>query len=112
MSKDTIASTLNDLRARLATLEAENAKLKAGAVKVPDTIRLAVGDKGGICAYGLTAKGFPTTLYLSQLVRYLDKEQVIRTLEFARANYQKLSQKSGSEIPVSKLDEMIAGFKK
>jgi len=61
-SVQSAAEELALMREMLASLQAENATLKAGAKK--GGTRLKVGDKGGLSIYGLGR--FPTTLYWSQ----------------------------------------------
>lgn len=53
---------------QLATLQAENDKLKAAAAK-KNTMSFKVSEKGAISVYGLGR--FPTTLYRQQMERLL-----------------------------------------
>ena len=57
-----------DVMARLAALEAENARLKAAKASGP--LRYKVSEKGAISVYGLTSR-WPTTLYGNQWRRLL-----------------------------------------
>ena len=61
--------TLADLQAQLAALQGENASLRDKATKAA-TLRIKVGEKGGVSVYGLSAR-FPTTLYASQWERLI-----------------------------------------
>ena len=85
-SKDTKTSNA-DLLARLAQLEAENAKLKQAQQA---RISLKVSEKGAVSLYGLGR--FPLTCYASQWLRVLDMADQIRA--FIEANKDKLAQKS------------------
>jgi hypothetical protein len=66
-------ATQEDLLQRLAQLEAENARLKAGTRK---GISMKVSEKGGLSVYGLGR--FPITLYPEQWTRLLDMADEIR----------------------------------
>ena len=63
-----------ELLQRLAQLEAENARLKAGS---RTGISLKVSEKGGLSVYGLGR--FPLTLYPEQWTRLLGMADEIRT---------------------------------
>jgi uncharacterized small protein (DUF1192 family) len=63
-----------ELEAKLAALQAENAKLKASKV---GKLTLKVSEKGGLSVYGLGR--FPVTLYAQQWERLLDMAETIRT---------------------------------
>ncbi len=73
--------TYEELRARLAELEA-NQQRTGG-------LNFKVSDKGGVSVYGLGR--FPVTLYYEQWVRLLDKSQELR--EFLEENMSKLKLK-------------------
>jgi hypothetical protein len=66
-------TTQDELLQRLAALEAENARLKAGTRK---GISMKVSEKGGLSVYGLGR--FPITLYPEQWTRLLDMADEIR----------------------------------
>jgi hypothetical protein len=79
------AMTIQDpieLAKRLAELEEENARLKAG-------LRLKVGKAGGVSVYGL--QKWPITLYRGQWEKLLDMKDEI--LAFIKANRDKLAVK-------------------
>jgi hypothetical protein len=69
----------DDLQARLARLEAENARLKRTASR---GVTMKVSEKGGVSVYGLGR--FPVTLYKEQWTRLLDMADEIRA--FIRDN--------------------------
>ena len=79
-------TTQEELLQRLAQLEAENARLKAGTRK---GISLKVSEKGGLSVYGLGR--FPITLYPEQWTRLLGMADEIRT--FIEANRDRLKWK-------------------
>ena len=73
--------TYEELKARLAELEAKQQRTGSMSFKV--------SDKGGLSVYGLGR--FPVTLYYEQWVRLLDKAQELR--EFLEENKGKLKLK-------------------
>jgi hypothetical protein len=73
--------TYEELKARLAELEAKQQRT--------GSISFKVSDKGGVSVYGLGR--FPVTLYYEQWVRLLDKAQELR--EFLEENKGKLKLK-------------------
>ena len=79
-------TTQDDLLQRLAQLEAENERLKAGSRK---GISLKVSEKGGLSVYGLGR--FPITLYPEQWTRLLGMADEIRT--FIEDNHDRLKWK-------------------
>lgn len=66
-------STEEELKAKIAALEAENAALK---VKGPRSLTLKVSEKGGVSLYGIGK--FPVTLYKEQWIKVLDYAENIR----------------------------------
>ena len=66
-------ATQDELLQRLAQLEAENERLKAGSRK---GISMKVSEKGGLSVYGLGR--FPITLYPEQWTRLLGMADDIR----------------------------------
>jgi hypothetical protein len=75
-----------DLQAKIARLEQENAALKQGAAR---GVSMKVSEKGGLSIYGLGR--FPVTLYKEQWTRLLDMAEEIR--QFIAANQAKLKSK-------------------
>ena len=75
-----------DLLARLAQLEAENAKLKEARHK---SLSMKVSEKGAMSVYGLGR--FPLTLYSGQWSRLFSMVDEIKA--FLEANKDKLSVK-------------------
>jgi hypothetical protein len=73
--------TYEELKAKLAELEAKQQRTGSMSFKV--------SDKGGVSVYGLGR--FPVTLYYEQWVRLLDKAQELR--EFLEENKGKLKLK-------------------
>jgi len=73
--------TYEELKARLAELEAKQPRAAVLSFKV--------SDKGGVSVYGLGR--FPVTLYYEQWIRLLDKAPELR--EFLAANKGKLKLK-------------------
>jgi hypothetical protein len=63
-----------DLRAKVARLESENAALKARPAKGVTSLR--VSEKGGVSVYGLGR--FPVTLYKEQWLKLLAMTDEIR----------------------------------
>lgn len=61
---------ISELQAMIAALQAQNETLKASAAK-RSTLRLKVGEKGGVSLYGLTSR-FPVTLYKQQWERVIE----------------------------------------
>ena len=84
-SKDTKTSNA-DLLARLAQLEAENAKLKQAQQA---RLSLKVSEKGAVSLYGCGR--FPVTLYGEQWQRVLGMSETI--LKFIQDNDDKLAKK-------------------
>ena len=88
--------TYEQLIARIAELEAAKVTI------TPGTLGMKIGDKGGICVSGLTAR-FPVTLYAEQAVRYvgfltgMTEEEVCKTQlgTIITENRAKLSFKAG-----------------
>jgi hypothetical protein len=76
----------SDLLARLAQLEAENAKLKEARHK---SLSMKVSEKGALSIYGLGR--FPLTLYSGQWARLFSMVDEIKA--FLEANNDKLSVK-------------------
>ena len=68
-------ASVEELQAKLAALEAENERLKAGARK---GVSMKVSDKGGLSVYGLGR--FPVTLYPEQWTKLLDMGAEIRAV--------------------------------
>ena len=62
-----------DMKAELERLKAENETLKKRSAQ---SIRLAVGKKGGASLYGLGH--FPVTLYKEQWLKLLDSSDLIK----------------------------------
>jgi hypothetical protein len=79
-------ATQDELLQRLALLEAENERLKAGSRK---GISMKVSEKGGLSVYGLGR--FPITLYPEQWTRLLGMADDIRT--FIEENRERLKWK-------------------
>jgi hypothetical protein len=75
--------TYEELKARLATLEKQQEKRRAGSME------FRVGEKGGVSVYGLGR--FPVTLYYEQWIRLLDAADKLR--EFLEENKSKLKLK-------------------
>jgi hypothetical protein len=73
--------TYEELKARLAELEAK--QRQAGSMS------FKVSDKGGVSVYGLGR--FPVTLYYEQWLKLLDRAQDLR--DFLEANKSKLKLK-------------------
>lgn len=73
--------TYEELKARLAELEAQ--KQRTGSMS------FKVSDKGGVSVYGLGR--FPVTLYYEQWIKLLDRGQVLR--DFLEENKGKLKLK-------------------
>jgi hypothetical protein len=73
--------TYEELKAKLAAMEAKQQRTGSMSFKV--------SDKGGVSVYGLGR--FPVTLYYEQWVRLLDKAQELR--EFLEENKSKLKLK-------------------
>lgn len=87
----TTINPLVDPAARLAFLEAENARLTAQMAKAtrPQAITLKVSSKGAVSAYGLGR--WPTTLYLTQWVKLLAAADEIK--QFIADNQSRLATK-------------------
>jgi hypothetical protein len=79
-------SSEEDLKAKIAALEAENMALKN---KGPRTITLKVSEKGGVSLYGIGR--FPLTLYKEQWIKVLDYSDNIR--QFLQENDAQLKKK-------------------
>ena len=75
--------TYEELKARLADLEKQQATRRAGSLE------FRVGEKGGVSVYGLGR--FPVTLYYEQWIRLLDSGDKLR--EFLEENKSKLKLK-------------------
>lgn len=88
------ATTGETVEQKLARLEAENASLKAQAVK-SNTVKFKIGEKGGISVYGLGR--FPVTLYVEQWER-LDAAMP-ELKEFIIANHSMLKLKGMTVKP-------------
>jgi hypothetical protein len=73
--------TYEELKARLAELEAK--KQQTGSIS------FKVSDKGGVSVYGLGR--FPVTLYYEQWIKLLDRAQDLR--DFLEENKSKLKLK-------------------
>ena len=73
--------TYEELRARLAELEAKQQRT--------GSISFKVSDKGGVSVYGLGR--FPVTLYYEQWIKLLDRAQDLR--DFLEENKSKLKLK-------------------
>jgi hypothetical protein len=82
----------NELMEQLEALRTENEALNAAlkAKKQGPGVTLKIGEKGGICVYGLACQ--PVTLYRSQMEKLLDHSDKIR--EFIKANESKLTVKA------------------
>jgi hypothetical protein len=78
--------TDEDLRAELARLKDENAKLKKDRAR---GLSLKVSEKGGVSLYGLGR--FPVTLYKEQWRKLLDMAEEIRV--FLDENEDRLKSK-------------------
>lgn len=85
----TAEDRIAELEAKIAEKEAENARLKAQAVRGGE-LRLKVSDKGAVSVYGLGR--FPVTLYKSQMLRFLAHGQQI--IDFIKANDSALAEKA------------------
>ncbi len=75
--------TYEELRARLAELEKQQASRRGGSLE------FRVGEKGGVSVYGLGR--FPVTLYYEQWIRLLDASDKLRA--FLEENKSKLKLK-------------------
>jgi hypothetical protein len=78
--------TIEELQARLAAVEAENARLKANG---QGRMTFKVSDKGALSVYGMGR--FPVTLYRSQWERLLSSAEQIK--QFIADNSAKLAVK-------------------
>jgi hypothetical protein len=76
-----IEPTYEELKARLAELEAKQQRTGSMTFKV--------SDKGGVSVYGLGR--FPVTLYYEQWIKLLDRSQDLR--DFLEENKSKLKLK-------------------
>jgi len=81
--------TEDNLEERLARLEAENQALKEQVGGKRGSLRLKVGEKGGVSLYGLGR--FPVTLYKEQWAKLLDSADEIR--QFLKDNDHLLKRK-------------------
>lgn len=79
-------SSEEELKAKIAALEAENAALKNRKTGV---LSLKVSEKGGVSLYGMGR--FPLTLYKEQWIKVLDYADTIR--EFIQENDSRLKTK-------------------
>ena len=77
-------ATVEELMAKLASLEAENARIKAEAAARAANRALSckVSDKGGLSVYGMGR--FPVTLYVEQWERLFKNSEMIKA--FIKAN--------------------------
>jgi len=75
--------TYEELKARLAELEKQNAGRRSGALE------FRVSEKGGVSVYGLGR--FPVTLYYEQWSRLLSQSEELR--KFLEENKSKLKLK-------------------
>lgn len=75
--------TYEELKARLAELEKQNAGRRTGSLE------FRVSEKGGVSVYGLGR--FPVTLYYEQWTRLLDQAENLR--KFLDENKDKLKLK-------------------
>jgi hypothetical protein len=75
--------TYEELKARLAEMEKQNAGRRSGALE------FRVGEKGGVSVYGLGR--FPVTLYYEQWIRLLDQSDQLRA--FLEENKSRLKLK-------------------
>lgn len=86
---------INEIKAELARLQAENASLKAKRGQEGSLCK--VTDKGGLSVYGLGR--FPVTLYKSQWVKLIGDGteahpgMISQIQEFIKANADKLTEK-------------------
>jgi hypothetical protein len=78
------------LKAQLAQMQAEQAKLKEQLSSRPK-LSMKVSEKGAVSVYGMGR--FPVTLYGEQWATLLDPETVKSILAFVEANKSKLSTK-------------------
>jgi hypothetical protein len=78
----------DDVKSELERLRAENAALKASAIK-RGSVSLKVSEKGGVSVYGLGR--FPVTLYKEQWAKLLDLADEIRS--FIKAHDAELKSK-------------------
>jgi hypothetical protein len=85
--KEPTMTTLS-LEAQLAALKAENEALKA-AKGAPRKMTIKVGEKGGLCVYGLGR--FPVSLYRGQWERLI--AFIPEVSDFIAANADKLTVK-------------------
>jgi uncharacterized small protein (DUF1192 family) len=79
-----------DMAARIAALEAENARLKAG--RVGGGISCKVSEKAACSVYGL--QRWPITLYAAQWRRLLSADSVAKITAFLDANADTLAVKA------------------
>jgi hypothetical protein len=95
-----IKKTMAEMLAQIASLEAA---LAASKVANQKALTLKIGEKGGVCLYGLGR--FPVTLYPNQWFRLLDHKDNI--LGFIEANKDKLSmEKKAVSAPVSSVEKV------
>jgi hypothetical protein len=89
-----------ELVAELARLRAENQALKTAEAErhKPRELTIKVGEKGGVCVYGLGR--FPTVLYKSQMLRLLDHEKAIRAFIAAHPELKEKVVASNPEVKV------------
>lgn len=80
--------TEQELKARIAELEASNKRLVEKAL-AKQTLSFKVGEKGGLSVYGLGR--FPVTLYIGQWERLIAKIPDLQT--FAKAHASELTVK-------------------
>lgn len=98
--KDALRAELEKLRAERDQMQAALAKVEAKKDRVVTSngLTLGIGEKGGICVYGMGR--FPVSMYLSQFLRFVDALPEI--LAFAEANKGKLAQKPAKAEKKSK----------
>lgn len=100
-----------EIRAEMARLQAANTLLLeqlAEAKKAREsTLRLAIGEKGGVSLYGIGR--FPTTLFKSQWLRLLDYAPEIR--KFIELNDHRLAKQGEEFVPDAETATQIAARK-
>jgi len=98
--------TNEEMVAELEKLKSENAALKSQVHEKGDTrITLKVGEKGGLCVYGLGR--FPINLYASGAVKLFTNEQVRLVNEFVIANADKMTFGKPGETDPAKVRESV-----
>lgn len=84
--------TLAALAAKIAALEAENAKLKTANASTKGQLTLKVSEKGAISIYGMGR--FPLTVYREQAERLFNQEFCGKVMAFIEVNASRLSSKA------------------